>query len=170
MAMNAEGLTIQAQLLTLREKITSLDTDSRLESLKYLDMMIRQRPKGFLLGQHYEVQDQPTRHPKSQRFHEILAELGELHDRKQRDYGNAGDPFANVTASQDWAIRPHVGALLRMNDKVQRLKQWVKTGTLANESAHDSMRDIAVYAIIALVLNELDNAAELANEVVPPTC
>lgn len=91
------------------------------------------------------------RHPKSQRFHEVLKELGDLHDRKQADYGQPDDPFANITASREWGIPPHVGSLLRMNDKVQRLKAWVTKGTLANEGAEDSIRDIAVYAIIALV-------------------
>lgn len=92
-----------------------------------------------------------TRHPKSQRFHEILKELGDLHDKKQQDYGRSDDPFSNITASLDWGISPHVGSLLRMNDKVRRLQSWVKNGHLANEGAQDSMRDIAVYAIIALV-------------------
>lgn len=94
------------------------------------------------------------RHPKSERFHEILKELGELHDKKQADYGRDNDPFANINASLDWAIPPHVGALLRMNDKVRRLQSWVVNGHLSNEGAEDSMRDIAVYAVIALVLLE----------------
>lgn len=94
------------------------------------------------------------RHPNSARFHEILAELGALHDKKQMDYGRADDPFANINASQDWNIPPHVGALLRMNDKVRRLQSWVQNGKLENEGAEDSMRDIAVYSIIALVLLE----------------
>lgn len=98
------------------------------------------------------------RNPKSERFHQILQELGELHDRKQRDYGRATDPFANIRASEDWGIKPHVGALLRMNDKVRRLQSWIINGNLANEGAEDSMRDIAVYAIIALVLLEDENA------------
>lgn len=136
------------------------------EALQAIDILIRDRPiveSGFVAS----VLTQPIRHPKSQRFHEILHELGDLHDKKQRDYGNNDDPFANVTASKDWGIEPHVGALLRMNDKVQRLKQWIQTGTLANEGAHDSMRDIAVYAIIALVLDEWDDAVEPINKVVP---
>lgn len=91
------------------------------------------------------------RHPKSERFHAILKELGDLHDKKQQDYGRSDDPFSNITASQDWGIPPHVGSLLRMNDKVRRLQSWVVNGKLANEGAQDSMRDIAVYAIIALV-------------------
>lgn len=92
-----------------------------------------------------------NRHPKSERLHQLLQELGDLHDKKQKDYGSSDDPFANITASQDWNIPPHVGALLRMNDKVRRLQSWVKNGYLANEGATDSMRDIAVYALIALV-------------------
>lgn len=99
------------------------------------------------------------RHPKSERLHEILKELGELHDKKQQDYGSADDPFQNITASRDWGIRPVTGALLRMNDKVGRLKAWIKTSKLANEGAEDSMRDIAVYAIIALVELEIEVAA-----------
>lgn len=98
------------------------------------------------------------RHPKSARFHAILAELGELHDKKQADYGRGDDPFANINASMEWGIPPHVGALLRMNDKVRRLQAWVQNGKLENEGAEDSMRDIAVYAIIALVLHEEEQA------------
>lgn len=94
----------------------------------------------------------------SERFHELLHELGELHDKKQGDYGSDEDPFANVRQSQDWGLDPWVGALVRLNDKVQRLKSMVKCGKLNNESAEDSMRDIAVYAIIALVLKEEQDA------------
>lgn len=104
------------------------------------------------------------RHPKSERFHAILAELGELHDKKQADYGRGDDPFANIRGSLDWGIPPHVGALLRMNDKVRRLQTWVANGTLANEGAEDSMRDIAVYAVIALVLLEDETTKENASE------
>lgn len=95
-----------------------------------------------------------ARHPGSARFHEILAELGQLHDKKQADYGSSTDPFANVRASDEWGIQPWVGALLRLNDKVKRLQQFARKGTLANESAEDSFRDIAVYACIGLCLYE----------------
>jgi hypothetical protein len=94
------------------------------------------------------------RHPNSARFHEILVELGSLHDRKQLDYGKGDDPFANVRASSEWGIAPWVGAMVRLNDKVKRLQSLAQNGGLHNESAEDSMRDIAVYAVIALVLYE----------------
>ena len=45
-----------------------------------------------------------NQHPSSARFHEILAELGERHDRKQADYGRSHDPFANVRASEEWGM------------------------------------------------------------------
>ena len=90
----------------------------------------------------------------SERFHEILSELGELHDLKQKDYGSGNDPFANVRASAEFGIPPWLGAVLRLNDKVVRIKSFVRNGRLENEKVEDSLRDIAVYATIALVLWE----------------
>lgn len=94
------------------------------------------------------------RHPNSERFHEILSELGELHDRKQADYGRGDDPFANVRSSEEWGLAPWVGAMVRLNDKVHRLQSLAANGDLRNEAAEDSFRDIAIYAVIALVLYE----------------
>ena len=37
--------------------------------------------------------------PLSMEFYVSLMEIGELHARKQKDYGVEGDPFANVRAS-----------------------------------------------------------------------
>lgn len=86
------------------------------------------------------------------RFHKVLKLLGELHDKKQMDYGSDLDPFANVRSSEEFGVQPWIGALVRLNDKVTRLKQFARKGSLANESAEDSMLDIAVYAIIAYLL------------------
>jgi hypothetical protein len=86
------------------------------------------------------------------RFHALLKEIGELHDRKQRDYGRDEDPFANVRGSSEWGVEPWVGALIRGTDKVKRLQKAARTGVLANESVEDSMKDLMVYAGIALIL------------------
>lgn len=86
------------------------------------------------------------------RFHALLQQIADLHDKKQADYGKDADPFANVRASRFWGIAPWVGALVRLNDKVSRLQSFARKGALANESAEDSMMDIAVYALIALIL------------------
>jgi hypothetical protein len=86
------------------------------------------------------------------RFLAVLEEIATLHRRKCADYGVAGDPFQNIRASAEFGIPPHLGAILRGNDKVQRLKAFAKNGSLANESAEDSLLDLAAYSIIALVL------------------
>lgn len=86
------------------------------------------------------------------RFHAELQKMGELHDKKQEDYGTDGDPFANVRSSEDFGVPAWLGAIIRLNDKVTRIKSFAKKGVLANEALEDSFDDIAVYAIIAKVL------------------
>lgn len=98
--------------------------------------------------------DGPPLHPAAARFHVILRELGDLHDQKQKDYGREKDPFANVRAGEDFGIRPWVTALSRANDKMRRIQKYARSGGLANEGVEDSLRDLAVYAIIGLVLWE----------------
>lgn len=94
------------------------------------------------------------RHPSSIYFHALLQQAGELHDKKQADYGRDTDPFANVRASEEWGVAGWVGAMVRLNDKVRRLQALAAKGELENESALDSFMDIAVYALIARVLYE----------------
>lgn len=71
-------------------------------------------------------------HPLSIRFHEILGEMGELHNKKQQDYGRDDDPFANVRGSEDFGVPAWVGAMVRLNDKVRRLQKAARGGTLVN--------------------------------------
>jgi hypothetical protein len=88
------------------------------------------------------------------RFHALLKEIGDLHDKKQKDYGTGHDPFANVRGSTEWGVPPWVGAMIRANDKVKRLQKYARDGELENESARDSFMDLAVYSLIALVLHD----------------
>jgi hypothetical protein len=101
-----------------------------------------------------------SRHPNSQRFHDLLKEAGELHDKKQADYGRGSDPFANVRSSSEWGVPAWVGAMIRLNDKVRRLQTLATKGSLANEAAIDSLMDIAVYALIGRVLYEQELNAD----------
>lgn len=101
---------------------------------------------------YYKVEELPPPVTGDQGFHELLFKIGQLHDRKQMDYGRQSDPFANVRASSEWGVEPWVGAMIRLNDKVRRLQRFADRGMLANESAEDSMMDVAVYALIALRL------------------
>lgn len=106
-------------------------------------------------GQFFRVPDLlPDRHPSSARFHAILQELAELHDEKAKGYGTDEDPLANVRASAEWGMPAWVGALLRGQDKIKRLQVYAQKGELPFESVEDAFKDLAVYAILGLVLFE----------------
>lgn len=83
---------------------------------------------------------------------DVLDEIIELHARKGSDYGLPGDPFANVRASEDFGIPGWVGAMTRANDKMRRLQAAARGSELVNEGVEDSLIDLALYSIIALVL------------------
>ena len=91
-------------------------------------------------------------HESSRKFYAVLAEAARLHDKKQRDYGTDGDPFANVRASEDFGIPAYLGCAIRMNDKIRRIQSFATRGELANESIEDAFLDLLVYAGIAAVL------------------
>jgi len=103
---------------------------------------------------YYTVEDVIERVPfkGDARFHALLRTVGRLHDQKQSDYGREGDPFSNVRAAKEWGMSPWVGAFLRITDKVRRLQRFASRGSLTNESATDSMIDVAVYALIGVIL------------------
>lgn len=89
---------------------------------------------------------------KPNQFLALLEELGNLHMLKNQDYGRDHDPYANVRGSQEWGVSPWVGAMVRANDKMKRLQKFAQDGKLANEGVEDSLLDLAVYAMIALIL------------------
>lgn len=75
-----------------------------------------------------------------------------LHERKAADYGTGADPFANVRASEGINIPAWKGAYLRARDKVARIDNFCRGAKLQNESVEDSFKDLAAYALIALIL------------------
>ena len=71
-------------------------------------------------------------------FESITKELVKLFAKKQHDYGPG-----NIAEFGE------VGVLVRLNDKMERLKNLVLNGLEAsNESIEDTLDDIASYAII----------------------
>lgn len=88
------------------------------------------------------------------RFFAIIDEIKETHIRKSADYGTNEDFLANVRASEAWGIPAWVGTMIRAGDKIIRLQSLLVKGKLENESARDSLIDLASYAIIALILME----------------
>ena len=80
----------------------------------------------------------------SKEFLRIAMANALLMDRKQIDYGPG-----NISAFQT------IGVIVRMNDKMERLKTLHKGGRrrkAQNESLMDTFRDISNYGIIAMML------------------
>ena len=113
---------------------------------KYYDPTQKPLPP---LGEGHLDRPLPTGDP---RFHALLKQMGELHDKKQRDYGRDADAFANVRASQDFGVEAWIGCMIRAQDKLKRLQTYAQKGTLACEGVEDSFMDLAVYSLIGLIL------------------
>ena len=86
------------------------------------------------------------------RFHNLLKEIGELHDRKNADYATSQDPFSNFRECERLGVPAWRGCLVRMSDKWCRICNLVKTGECRNEPIEDSLMDLAVYSLICLLL------------------
>jgi len=67
-----------------------------------------------------------------------------LSTRKNSDYAGDADPFRNFRQFEE------LGFLVRMSDKLSRLKTFCERGTLsvAEESVTDTLLDLANYAIL----------------------
>ena len=68
-----------------------------------------------------------------------------LHESKSADYGSEEDPLANIR--QGWR-----GCMVRIADKVQRLRTYCRTGRLVHEGVRDTLLDLAAYSLLAIVL------------------
>jgi hypothetical protein len=91
--------------------------------------------------------------PGSDAFLAALEELGALHLRKTLDYGVAEDALANIRNSADVINVPaYAGCVLRMSDKMHRLKAFFRRGQVEFDGVEDTLLDLAAYSLIALVL------------------
>lgn len=79
-------------------------------------------------------------------FKVVVQELGDIYERKNHDYGNS--------FSRTFAEFGPIAAVVRMNDKMERLKMLCRNEALVNESLRDTAIDLANYAIMLVM--ELD--------------
>jgi hypothetical protein len=95
----------------------------------------------------------------SEEFLSVLEEIKQTHIKKSQDYGDPSDPLANIRiGAQMVGIEPWRGCLVRVADKVQRIKSFCREGKLANESFEDALLDLASYAVIALIMYREESA------------
>jgi hypothetical protein len=91
--------------------------------------------------------------PGSLPFLELLEDLRTLHLSKSQDYGSENDPLANIRQGAEFVgIEPWRGCMVRVADKVQRLKTYCRTGRLVHEGVRDTLLDLAAYSLLAIVL------------------
>jgi hypothetical protein len=112
-----------------------------------------------------EVIERFAPHKSSRRFIELLDEMAELHHSKSRDYGSQEDPLANIRHGAELVdIEPWRGCMVRIADKVQRLRTYCRTGRLVHEGVRDTLMDLAAYSLLAIVLHEETHGAVKATD------
>ena len=91
--------------------------------------------------------------PGSGEFFAVLDEVAQLHRRKTLDYGTDEDALSNIRSSADVIGSPAwAGAILRISDKMHRLRSFFHRGAVEFDGVEDTLLDITAYAAIALVL------------------
>jgi hypothetical protein len=99
--------------------------------------------------------------PGSREFLAVLEELKRLHLAKTLDYGVDEDALSNIRNSADVVNMPAwAGCILRISDKMHRLKAYFRRGKCEFDGVEDTLKDIACYAAIALVLHREQERAE----------
>jgi hypothetical protein len=108
-------------------------------------------PEGWTVT-HYRNEPDSLR-PGSREFVAVLDELKALHLKKTLDYGVDEDALANIRQSADVVNMPAwAGCVIRMSDKMHRLKAFFRRGKTEFDGVEDTLKDLACYAAIALVL------------------
>ena len=93
------------------------------------------------------------KHPEtSRKFKEVLNEMYSTFCKKQLDYGPANIMIGgNIEDDEDRKLAL-LGIWIRSNDKMERIKNLMKTNDAHNESIEDSYLDLANYSIISLIV------------------
>lgn len=86
----------------------------------------------------------------------LLADMADLHRRKSAGYSGADNPDAwhNFRRAERIGVPAHMGALLRMLDKVSRVETLIRDpdSEQVGEAIEDTLVDLAAYALITVCL------------------
>jgi hypothetical protein len=87
-----------------------------------------------------------------QQFQTEVQQMFETTSRKNSDYANANNAFANFTLIESLTggeVKTEQGILVRMSDKMSRIGNLLhKEGNVKDEAVEDTLQDLAVYAMI----------------------
>jgi hypothetical protein len=99
-----------------------------------------------------------TLRPGSLAFMKVLDEISAIHVAKSQDYGADDDALANIRSGADLiGVEPWRACLIRMADKMTRLRSFCHRGRVEFDGVEDTLLDMAAYCAIALVLYREQN-------------
>ena len=91
--------------------------------------------------------------PGSEAFIAVLEEVKQLHLKKSLDYGADEDALMNIRDSADIInVELWAGAILRISDKMHRLRSFFRRGVVEFDGIEDTLLDMCSYSAIALVM------------------
>lgn len=85
----------------------------------------------------------------------LVNEARQVMERKNHDYtSGSNDPFANFRGAEHLGVHPAVGILLRVGDKLQRIRTFAERGELKvdGEGLRDACLDVINYIILVYAL------------------
>lgn len=95
---------------------------------------------------------------QSDDYDKLFESIVDLHIRKNAGYAGlyTKDPWANFRMAEWFHVSPFVGCLIRMSDKLIRIKNLSDhpEADQVQESITDALYDLAIYAVIAICLLE----------------
>lgn len=105
---------------------------------------------GFHTSEYAPTNQYPLDSPMA--IHKRLCKqaLGIMEDKNHDYRGGTGDPYANFRGSTSLDIHPVVGILLRIQDKMMRIRTFVEKGELKvkGESIDDALMDMINYTVL----------------------
>ena len=92
------------------------------------------------------------------RFGEITTEQYELFCKKQYDYGSGNITLGGDLENESDRMLSLIALVIRMNDKVNRLKNIIIKNSgknaVSDETYMDAFRDLSIYGVIAQLVAE----------------
>jgi hypothetical protein len=102
------------------------------------------------------------------RFHEVITKMYDTTVKKNSDYAEEDDAFANfrmIDQMTSGRISTEAGIVTRLTDKLKRIASLIsRPAKVQDESVQDTILDMAVYSIILYIWMTRDNKQNAASE------
>jgi hypothetical protein len=103
-----------------------------------------------------------TREELLRMHQETCDKCRQIMSAKNADYSHGNSPFLNFRSSEILGVHPAKGLLIRVLDKIQRIKSYIDRGELSvkNESVEDAIEDVINYMILlkGMIQEDKENA------------